>query len=159
MTFLDARPVVAVSAADRAVEAKVANVRRLTERALGTETAALIPRDTDAGALADRLTAVVEALVNELRGRPEMDDQSQRLVDATLAAQDLAAESQQRVVAHRTQLDHDIERGLAELRGITSPNELLDRACAQVIRSCGFRRSMRSRVEGDTWIPWRVRFE
>jgi len=159
VTVVDARGQVSRSPVDQAVAARVAEVRRLTERALGAQTAGMIPRDTNPGALADRLSAVVEILVRELRGRPEMDEQSGRLITATLAAQDLAAESQRRVVAHRSQLDSDIERGLGEFRGISSPNELLDRACGQVIRSCGFRRSMLSRVEGDTWIPWRVRFK
>ena len=159
MTFMDTRVATVRSPANEATATKVAEVRRLTERALGAQTAALIPKDTNPGALADRLAAVVAALVDALRDREEMDQQSRRLVAAALAAQDLAAESQRRVVAHRSQLDSDIERGLGELRGISSPNELLDRACGQVIRSCGFRRSMLSRVEGDTWIPWRVRFE
>jgi len=147
------------SRGEQAVVERLAAVRRLTTQTLGADVAALLPDDTNPGALADRLPAVVTALRDALEQRERLDETAERLMRAALAAQDLAAESQRRVVARRAQLDADVERGLADLRGITSPNELLDRACRQVVRSCGFRRAMLSRVEGSTWQPWQVRFD
>ncbi|MTD45863.1 GAF domain-containing protein [Conexibacter sp. W3-3-2] len=147
------------SRGEQAAADRLETVRRLVTRALGPDAAALLPDDTNPGALANGLPPVVAALRAALADRPALDERAERLLRAALATQDLAAEAQARVVGLRAQLDADVERGLAELRGITSPNELLDRACQQVVRSCGFRRAMLSRVEGTTWQPWQVRFD
>ncbi len=144
---------------EQAVVDRLAAVRRMTTQCLGREVAGRLPDDTNPGALASGLPGVVKALRTALAEHGELDEKGRRLLRAALAAQDLAAESQQRVVTFRAQLDEGVERGLAELRGITSPNELLDRACLQVVRSCGFRRAMLSRVEGSSWVPWQVRFD
>jgi DNA-binding CsgD family transcriptional regulator len=48
-----------------------------------------------------------------------------------------------------------LEAGLAPLRRIHNPEELLSRACEAVVRSCGFDRAMLSRVEDSTWRPWK----
>jgi DNA-binding CsgD family transcriptional regulator len=140
------------------VAQRLEEVRRLTTRAHGAELAARIPSRDSPALLADRLPAVRAALVEELRHREELDAEARLLVEAALAVQDLATASQQDVVDQRSQLDLDVERALAELRAIRASNELLDRACSQLVRHCGFQRAMLSRVEGETWLPWQARF-
>jgi DNA-binding CsgD family transcriptional regulator len=48
-----------------------------------------------------------------------------------------------------------LEAGLAPLRWIHDPQELLSRVCEAVATSCGFDRAMLSRVEGSSWRPWK----
>ena len=48
-----------------------------------------------------------------------------------------------------------LEAGLAPLRFVHDPDELLSKACEAVVRSCGFDRAMLSRVEDSTWRPWK----
>ncbi|MGX6448085.1 LuxR C-terminal-related transcriptional regulator, partial [Patulibacter sp. S7RM1-6] len=54
----------------------------------------------------------------------------------------------------RTRLEA-LEAGLAPLRWIHDPRELLARACEAVTASCGFDRALLSRVEGSVWRPWK----
>jgi DNA-binding CsgD family transcriptional regulator len=66
-----------------------------------------------------------------------------------------------RASAHDHEVHERLERlelldaGLAPLRFVHSPNELLSKACETVVRSCGFDRAMLSRVENSTWRPWK----
>ena len=48
-----------------------------------------------------------------------------------------------------------LDAGLAELRRIQDPDELLNRVCEAVVTHCGFDRAMLSRVSGSTWQPWK----
>ncbi|HWE90059.1 MAG TPA: LuxR C-terminal-related transcriptional regulator [Pseudonocardiaceae bacterium] len=48
-----------------------------------------------------------------------------------------------------------LDAGLARLRPVRDPDELLDRVCPAVVDSCGFDRVMLSRVEGSVWRPWK----
>lgn len=48
--------------------------------------------------------------------------------------------------------------GLRRLGAATSPAQLLDRACEQLVRRCGFGRAVLSRVDAETWRPWMAHF-
>jgi DNA-binding CsgD family transcriptional regulator len=48
-----------------------------------------------------------------------------------------------------------IEAGLAPLRFIRDPDELLERACDALVHCGGFDRALLSRVEDSTWRPWK----
>ncbi|MBM6545416.1 GAF domain-containing protein [Janibacter sp. YIM B02568] len=48
-----------------------------------------------------------------------------------------------------------LDEGLVEMRRETDPDVLLQRIPEAVIEHCGFDRVLVSRVEGDTWRPWR----
>ena len=48
-----------------------------------------------------------------------------------------------------------LETGLAPLRWVHDPDELLSRVCEAVVHSCGLDRAMLSRVEDSTWRPWK----
>jgi DNA-binding CsgD family transcriptional regulator len=48
-----------------------------------------------------------------------------------------------------------LDAGLARLRKIHEPDELLKQACEAVVASCGFDRVMLSKVDGSVWRPWK----
>jgi DNA-binding CsgD family transcriptional regulator len=48
-----------------------------------------------------------------------------------------------------------LEAGLAPLRWVHDPDELLGKVCEAVVQCCGFDRVLLSRVEGSTWRPWK----
>lgn len=48
-----------------------------------------------------------------------------------------------------------LDAGLAALRRVQDPDELLNRACESVVTYCGFDRAMLSRISGSTWRPWK----
>ncbi|MEV4421245.1 LuxR C-terminal-related transcriptional regulator [Patulibacter sp. NPDC049589] len=48
-----------------------------------------------------------------------------------------------------------LEAGLAPLRFIHDPQELLSRVCEALVTGCGFDRALLSRVEDSTWRPWK----
>lgn len=48
-----------------------------------------------------------------------------------------------------------LDRGLSRLRRVTDQDELLEMACEAAAEAGGFERVMLSRVEDETWRPWR----
>lgn len=48
-----------------------------------------------------------------------------------------------------------LDAGLAELRRVQDPDELLNRVCEAVVNYCGFDRAMLSRVTELDWRPWK----
>jgi DNA-binding CsgD family transcriptional regulator len=59
------------------------------------------------------------------------------------------------LAAERLRRSAALEAGLAGLRRLRDPDELVDRVCPAVVDSCGFDRVMLSRVEGSVWRPWK----
>jgi DNA-binding CsgD family transcriptional regulator len=41
---------------------------------------------------------------------------------------------------------------------MSTPAEVVENVCQELVRSCGFTRAMLSRVEGDVWMPWITHF-
>lgn len=50
-----------------------------------------------------------------------------------------------------------LDSALSELRAEHDPDVLLDRISQVILDACGFDRVLVSRVDGDTWRPWRSR--
>lgn len=48
-----------------------------------------------------------------------------------------------------------LDRGLSRLRQVTDQDELLEKVCESAAEAGGFERVMLSRVDDDTWRPWR----
>lgn len=48
-----------------------------------------------------------------------------------------------------------LDRGLSRLRGVTDQDELLGMVCEAAAQAGGFERVMLSRVDEETWRPWR----
>lgn len=50
-----------------------------------------------------------------------------------------------------------LDRALSDLRSERDPDVLLDQVSQAILDACGFDRVLVSRVDGDTWRPWRSR--
>jgi DNA-binding CsgD family transcriptional regulator len=72
--------------------------------------------------------------------------------------QQLALELHDHEMASRTRRIAACETGLARLRAITTSADLVDRACEELVRSCGFGRAVLGRLEDGCWMPWRFHF-
>ncbi len=51
-----------------------------------------------------------------------------------------------------------VSAGLARLRSLPGSTPLLDEACEELVRRCGFGRAVLSRVEDGAWWPWMAYF-
>jgi DNA-binding CsgD family transcriptional regulator len=51
-----------------------------------------------------------------------------------------------------------VDEALSRLRRFQTSAELVDAACREAARACGFDRVLLSRIVGDTWYPWMVEF-
>jgi DNA-binding CsgD family transcriptional regulator len=72
--------------------------------------------------------------------------------------QQLALELYDHEMASRTRRIAACEAGLTRLRAITTSADLVDRACKELVRSCGFGRAVLGRLEDGCWMPWRFHF-
>ena len=130
---------------------------RSTEDLLGTRDG---PADEDADDL-DVLLAqldVITAITSERlsAGDPGRDGVTLGQVGAALVElQNFRAAAHDHEVHERLERLDALEAGLAPLRFVHNPDELLSKVCEAVVRSCGFDRAMLSRVEDSTWRPWK----
>jgi DNA-binding CsgD family transcriptional regulator len=60
---------------------------------------------------------------------------------------------EEREAAARTEALVRIQEGLTRLRGCRTPQELIESAPRELMRTCGFTRAMVSRVRGSLWDP------
>jgi DNA-binding CsgD family transcriptional regulator len=72
--------------------------------------------------------------------------------------QQLTLELHDHEMASRTRRIAECESGLTSLRAITATDDLLDRVCKELVRSCGFGRALLSKVEDGMWQPWMGHF-
>jgi DNA-binding CsgD family transcriptional regulator len=70
----------------------------------------------------------------------------------------LAAETADHDFGLHAQRLSDTSGTLRRLGTATSSAQLLDKACEQLVRRCGFGRAVLSRVEAGTWRPWLAHF-
>lgn len=79
-----------------------------------------------------------------------------QLGSALVALQSLRAEVHEHEVHERAHRVAAIEAGLATLRFICEPDDLLARACTVLVHRGGFDRALLSRVEDSIWRPWKA---
>jgi DNA-binding CsgD family transcriptional regulator/GAF domain-containing protein len=108
-----------------------------------------------AGSLLERLTW---GALRQLEQLDDGDERAEALTALALRASDLERDVRRQASVLRTQRHADVEECLGRLRRLHS-SQLIDRLCEEVVRSCGFTRSMLSRIEGNAWRPWMVHFE
>jgi DNA-binding CsgD family transcriptional regulator len=70
----------------------------------------------------------------------------------------LAAQTAEHDFGLHAQRLSDTSGALRRLSAASSPAQLLDRACEQLVRRCGFGRAVLSRVDMETWRPWMAHF-
>jgi DNA-binding CsgD family transcriptional regulator len=127
-----------------------------TEELLGT-TDHVEGEQTDLNLLIAQLD-VLNADVSERLSAGRVDEDGPTLAQLGTALVDLhsfRAEVHDHEVHERLDRLDALEAGLAPLRWIHDPDELLTKVCEAVVHSCGFDRALLSRVEGSTWRPWK----
>lgn len=106
----------------------------------------------------DGQLAVASGLLRDRLAAAGKDDDGLLLVQASTA---LAEVHSVRYLIHdlliheRLRRFDGLDEGIAELRRILDPNELLNQVCESVAHSCGFDRVMLSRVTDSLWQPWK----
>jgi DNA-binding CsgD family transcriptional regulator len=150
------------SAAPRWERNLVARVEKLLPEAraqLRTELqvpdAADEPLSGAAGALSEIASTAVARL--EQLGKRERTE-AQSLTALCLRALELQRDLRHQLATHRSQRYEEMQEGLDRLRRLGSSAELIDRVCEEVARSCGFSRTVLTRVEDGNWLPWMAYF-
>jgi DNA-binding CsgD family transcriptional regulator len=148
---------------------RVAALHDTASQALGGERSAGVVSRLSAG----DLTGAVAALAAWCAGHLPAAGALSRDASATLPAgaavatelrgvltelRVLAAETAEHDFGLHTQRLCDTSSALRRLGTASSPAQLLDRACEQLVRRCGFGRAVLSRVETGTWRPWMGHF-
>jgi len=101
---------------------------------------------------------VVTADVTERLGSAHADEDAPTMPELGRALVELhtfRAEVHYHEVHERLDRLDALEAGLAPLRWVHDPDELLGKVCETVVQCCGFDRVLLSRVEGSTWRPWK----
>jgi LuxR family transcriptional regulator, regulator of acetate metabolism len=130
---------------------------RATEELLGTNDHVADEDDGDLNLLVAQLD-VLNADVSERLSSGVVDEDGPTLAELGTALVDLQSfrsEVHDHEVHERLDRLDALEAGLAPLRWVHDPDELLAKACEAVVHACGFDRAMLSRVEGSTWRPWK----
>jgi DNA-binding CsgD family transcriptional regulator len=102
----------------------------------------------------ETLAAVALMTVDELQSLERGDDRVQTLCDLAVRTAAVQVDLREHDVQRRTRALAGVESALARLRAMSTPAEVVDHVCQELVRSCGFTRAMLSRVEGDIWMPW-----
>jgi LuxR family transcriptional regulator, regulator of acetate metabolism len=136
--------------------------RRLTRfLANAAELLELAPQDgrearLDAGS--EVIVPIALQILDELRALRSGGARAAALCELAVRGADLEMDLREQSVRRRRRTLAGVESALGRLRGITGPAEMLDSVCRELVRSCGFSRAMLSRVEGNTWVPWKTFF-
>ena len=121
-----------------------------------------LPREDGRAARLDAAGEVIAAialqLLDELRALSKGGVRATALCDLAVRGADLEMDLREHSVRRRRGALAGVESALGRLRCITGPTELLDSVCPELVRSCGFSRAMLSRVEDNTWVPWKTFF-
>jgi len=130
---------------------------RSTESLLGTSDSLAYEDADDLNVLLAQLDVLTADVGERLTaGDPGEDGATLGQLGAALVElQTFRSEAHDHQVHERLDRLEALEAGLAPLRGVHNPDELLSKACEAVVHSCGFDRAMLSRVEGSTWRPWK----
>jgi DNA-binding CsgD family transcriptional regulator len=105
------------------------------------------------------IAAVAMLSLEQLRSLPKPSRRASALADLALRGAELERDLRDYDLRRRKRALTGVSAALSRLRAMTAPDELLEAACAEVVRSCGFSRAMLSRVEDATWMPWMAHFK
>jgi DNA-binding CsgD family transcriptional regulator len=108
---------------------------------------------TMAASLLSRISSTALAKVDE-RERTE----ARKLASLSLRALELSDLVHNRIATQRERTYTQMRQGLDRLRRVANSAALLDRACREVVETCGFTRAVLTRVEGAEWLPWMAYF-
>jgi DNA-binding CsgD family transcriptional regulator len=154
------RPATPHTAVTRRRAALMRRGRRLllsTETMLGPAEPGASEHTTDLNLLVAQLDVLAADVTERLSSGSATEDGPTlaELGTALVALQTFRCEVHDHEVHERLDRLEAVEAGLAPLRWIHDPDELLARVCEAVVHSCGFDRALLSRVEDSTWRPWK----
>jgi LuxR family transcriptional regulator, regulator of acetate metabolism len=147
-----------------AVDRRRANLIRRGRRLLRSTEELLDPNQLHAYEDADDLDVVaaqLDVLMAEVSdrlaaGRSDEDGPTMAQLGAALVdLQAFRSDVHDHEVHERLDRLEALDAGLAPLRYIHDPHELLGKACEAVVHCCGFDRALLSRVEDSIWRPWK----
>lgn len=127
-------------------------VARLLGQAFGERFELLEAQDGQFVAI-DALTVAL------LRSADDAPDDREALLRLAVAAEDMFLKVHEQRASQHSQLNQQVREGLSRLRAMNSTAELLDNVCAEVVRSCGVRRALLSRIEDGNWLPCNAHFD
>src|SRR4051794_7039138 len=132
-------------------------LRSATEELLGPDGQLHDDEPDDMNLLMAQLDVLLADVTERLSsGRVEEDGPTlAELGSALVELQTFRSEVHDHEVHERLDRLEALEDGLAPLRWVHDPDELLAKVCEAVVHSCGFDRALLSRVEGSTWRPWK----
>lgn len=105
------------------------------------------------------LEATLSAIIDALEHPAARTADAHSLVTLALDTEAILVAAMDRGAARSAQQHLRVSEGLSRLRGIGCTAELLDRVCGEVVRSCGLRRAVLSRIEDGIWHPWMAHFD
>jgi DNA-binding CsgD family transcriptional regulator len=132
-------------------------LRSATEELLGPNGQVHDDEQDDINLLVAQLDVLLADVSERLcSGRSEEDGPTlAQLGSALVELQTFRSEVHDHEVHERLDRLEALEAGLAPLRWVHDPDELLAKVCETVVHSCGFDRALLSRVEDSTWRPWK----
>jgi DNA-binding CsgD family transcriptional regulator len=146
------------------VDRRRANLVRRGRRLLRATEELLDPDELSAYEDADDLDLLVAQLdvltaeVSERLAAGHTDEQGATMAQLGAALVDLQAyrsDVHDHEVHERLDRLEALDAGLAPLRYVHDPDQLLGKACEAVVHCCGFDRALLSRVEDSIWRPWK----
>ncbi|HEY2160786.1 MAG TPA: LuxR C-terminal-related transcriptional regulator, partial [Solirubrobacteraceae bacterium] len=126
---------------------------------LGTELTAPGPGEIQLEVGTTTIAAVALLSMEQLRSLSKPGRRASALAELALRGAELERDLRDYDLRRRKRALTGVSTALSRLRAMTAPDELVDAACAEVVRSCGFSRAMLSRVEDSTWKPWMAHFK
>jgi LuxR family transcriptional regulator, regulator of acetate metabolism len=130
---------------------------RTTEELLSPDEPSVYEEATHLNVLVAQLDVLMADITERLSSvRPDADGPTMpALGRALVELHTFRSEVHSHEVHERLDRLATLEAGLAPLRWVHDPDELLHKVCEAVVQCCGFDRALLSRVEGSTWRPWR----
>ena len=124
---------------------------------LGTEAKAPEPGEIQLEVGTTIIAAVALLCLDQLRALSKPGRRATALAELALRGAELEGDLRDYDRRRRKRALAGVSTALSRLRAMTAPDELVEAACAELVRSCGFSRAMLSRVEGSTGCRgWRT---
>ena len=114
--------------------------------------------ELDAKAAATLVSEVSSLTVAGLRDAAGDEPRVTKLTELGLLGAELDVALRQLELRRRKAALAGVESALARMRSLPTQDDLIDAVCTELVRTCGFSRSMLSRVSGMSWRPWKAHF-
>jgi DNA-binding CsgD family transcriptional regulator len=141
-----------------ALAERVTTLHTAASQALGGEQNVGVIARVVAGDLAGAVAAMTAWCAGRLTAVSPPQSGAAELRAILRELRTLAAEAAEHDFGLHAQRLSDASAALRRLGATARSAQLVDQACEQLVRSCGFGRAVLSRVESGTWRPWMAHF-